>query len=132
MATTLLPDPFDLLRRVAAQLENPANPQTGRGPQGEPVAKALQQLLSVALTSRRVRAAAVGGVVGALNLPTGDDFAELLAILRRIEHKLDRLAPADAGTATPPGRTPPGRPRSARAPAAGPPPAAKKAPRRAR
>ncbi|MBN8508226.1 MAG: hypothetical protein J0L57_06385, partial [Burkholderiales bacterium] len=110
MATTLLPDPLDLLRRVVAQLENPANLQRGRGPQGEPVAKALQQLLSVALASGRVRAAAVDGVVRALNLPTGDDFAELLAVLRRIEDKLDRLVPADAGAATPPGRTPPGRP----------------------
>jgi hypothetical protein len=126
MATSLLPDPLDLLRRVVAQLENPANASAGRGRQGDPVGNALQQLLSVALTSRRVRATAVDGVVRALILPTGDDFAELLAILRRIEDKLDRLAPADAGTSAPPGRKRP------RAPAAGPSPAAKKAPRRAR
>jgi hypothetical protein len=126
MATSLLPDPLDLLRRVVAQLENPANPPAGRGRPGDPLGHTLQQLVSVALTSRPIRAAAVSGAVRALNLPTGDDFAELLAILRRIEDKLDRLAPADAGTSAPPGRKRP------RAPTAGPPPAAKQAPRRAR
>jgi hypothetical protein len=91
MATSVLPDALDLLRRFVTQLENPANASSGRGRQGDPVGNTLQQLLSGALTSRRVRATAVDGVVRALNL---------------------RKRP--------------------RAPASGPPPAAKKAPRRVR
>lgn len=105
MASSLLPDPLDLLRRAVNQLEGQANALAGRGLQVDPVVKALHQVVSLAMTSRQVRASAMDGVVRALNLPTSGEFAELLAILRRIEDKLDRLVPVEAPPRPRPART---------------------------
>lgn len=125
MASSLLPDPLDLLRRAVTQLENQANTLAGRGLQTDTVVRALHQLTTLALTSRQLRGAAMDGVVRALNLPTSREFGELMTTLRRIEDKLDRLLPVE----TPP---PGARPARTRRPPPASTPADSAAPRRGR
>jgi hypothetical protein len=78
------------------------------------VVKALHQMSSLSLALRQAVELALDGFYKRLNLPTGREFAEMSATLRRLEDKLDCLLAAQAAPPRPPRTRKP----SAEAPAA--------------
>jgi hypothetical protein len=123
MARSLLPDPLELLRQAVNRLEGKANTVASRGLEIDQVVKTLHQMTGLSLALRQAVEMALEGFYKRLNLPTGREFAEMSATLRRIEDKLDALHAA--GVAAPARK----RPARTRQPANGALPAAKMPPR---
>lgn len=121
MAKSLIPDPLELLRQAVNRLEGRANSLAGHGLQIDPVVKGLHQLSSVALLLRQAGDLALDNFYKRLNLPTGREFAEMKATLKRLEDKVDSLLAAGAATNTVPRPARTRRP-ATETPAAAPPP----------
>jgi hypothetical protein len=122
MARSFLPDPLELLRQAVNRLEGRANTLAGRGMEIDQVMKALHQVSGLSLALRQAVEMAMEGAYKRLNLPTGREFAEMKATLRRLEDKLDSLLATQSTAAPRPARTrkPAAEPPSAQRPVAKP------------
>jgi hypothetical protein len=121
MATSLIPDPFQMWREALTKLEGNVNSLVTGTMDSQELMRSAHQLSTVSLGMQQAFEKAIGRYLAKVNLPSRKDVAELAAALRRVEDKLDRLLPADAaGSAAPrPARTrrPP---KEAASPASGP------------
>ena len=138
MSTSPIPDPFQLWREAVAKIEGNVNTLVTGSLESRELMGSLHQLSAVSLGMQQAFEKAIGSYLGKVNLPSRKDVLELAAALQRVEDKLDRLLPKDAGAAqasTPrPARTrrPPGDSDTASRVAAIPAPAASAAPARKR
>jgi hypothetical protein len=123
MARSFLPDPLELLRQAVSRLDGRAGTSAGRGLDIDTVMKTLQQMSGLSLALRQAAEGAMESAARRLNLPSGEEFAEMKATLRRLEHKLDLLLAEQSVSAA---RAP-----RARKPAAALPPANAEKPRKA-
>jgi hypothetical protein len=127
MASSLFPDPLQLLRNAVTKLETELNSALTGSSKSRQVVRSLNQLSSIALGLQQLVDKAVEAHLRRANLPSRKEVIGIAESVRRIEDKLDRLLPAEelGAAAARPART--RRPPSA-APAAAalptPPPAA--------
>ena len=107
MATSLIPDPFQLWRDAVAKMESNVNTLVTGGIESKELMGSLHQLSAVSLGMQQAFEKAIGGYLGKLNLPSRKDVLELAATLQRLEEKIDRLLPGIAGAAQAPAPRPP-------------------------
>jgi hypothetical protein len=115
MARSFLPDPFELLRQAVSRLDGRSGAPAGRGLDIDSVMKTLQQMSGLSLALRQAVEVAMESAYRRLNLPSGEEFAEMKTTLQRLEDKLDLLL---AEQAVPAPRTPRARKPAAALPAA--------------
>ena len=101
MATSLIPDPFQLWREALTKLEGNANSLVTGSMDSQELVRSMHQLSTVSLGMQQAFEKAIGGYLARVNLPSRKDVSELAAALQRVEDKLDRLLPASAATAVP-------------------------------
>ena len=107
MATSLIPDPFQMWREALTKLEGNVNSLVTGSMDSQELMRSVHQLSTVSLGMQQAFEKAIGSYLARVNLPSRKDVSELATALQRIEDKLDRLAPASgAATASPrPART---------------------------
>ncbi|HUP06922.1 MAG TPA: hypothetical protein VMU47_07215 [Caldimonas sp.] len=121
MASSLIPDPLQMWRDALMQLESNVNSFVTGSLDSRDLVRSVHQLSAVSTGLQQAFEKAIGSYLAKVNLPSRKDVAELAEALRRIEDKVDRLAPPDAAHAMPrPARTrrPPDAEPTAAAPAA--------------
>ena len=119
MATSLIPDPFQLWREALTKLEGNANSLVTGSMDSQELVRSMHQLSTLSLNMQQAFEKAIGSYLARVNLPSRKDVSELAAALQRVEDKLDRLLPASAATAVPrPPRTRRPPPEEVAAPAA--------------
>jgi hypothetical protein len=102
MTSSSFPDPFQLWRDAVTRMENEINSRAADGAKSQALAQSLQQLSNASQTIQQLVERALEGYLRRVNLPSRKQVAELADSLRRIEDKLDRLAPAQAPVADAP------------------------------
>ena len=118
MATSFLVDPLQMWRDAVTKLETEVNSMATGSTKYDDVVRALHQFSSVSLGMEQLLEKVIGGYLRRANLPSRKEVLELAESLRRIEDKVDRLLPAEAGAAVLAPRPPrTRRPASASAPA---------------
>ena len=105
MATSLIPDPFQMWRDALTKLEGNVNSLVTGGMDSQELMRSVHQLSTVSLGMQQAFEKAIGSYLARVNLPSRKDVSDLAAALQRVEDKLDRLLPASAGPAVP--RPPP-------------------------
>ena len=128
MSTSPIPDPFQLWRDAVAKMESNVNTLVTGSMESKELMGSLHQLSAVTLAMQQAFEKAIGSYLGKMNLPSRKDVLELAAALQRVEEKIDRLLPADAGALPAPVPRPPRTRRPPGGSAAAPPVAAKTAP----
>ena len=101
MATSLIPDPFQLWREALTKLEGNANSLVTGSMDSQELVRSMHQLSTLSLNMQQAFEKAIGSYLARVNLPSRKDVSELAAALQRVEDKLDRLLPASAATAVP-------------------------------
>ena len=99
MSTSPIPDPFQLWREAVAKIEGNVNTLVTGSMESKELMGSLHQLSAVTLGMQQAFEKAIGSYLGKVNLPSRKDVLELAAALQRVEDKLDRLLPANAGAA---------------------------------
>ena len=99
MSTSPLPDPIQLWREAVAKMEGNVNTLVAGSMESKELMGSLHQLSAVSLGMQQAFEKAIGSYLGKVNLPSRKDVLELAAALQRVEDKLDRLLPKDAGAA---------------------------------
>ena len=118
MATSLIPDPFQLWREALTKLEGNANSLVTGSMDSQELVRTMHQLSTLSLNMQQAFEKAIGSYLARVNLPSRKDVGDLAAALQRVEDKLDRLLPAGAALAAPrPPRTRRPPPEEAAAPA---------------
>ncbi|MFT3816092.1 MAG: hypothetical protein QM750_00435 [Rubrivivax sp.] len=106
MATSQFPDPLQLWRDALTKLEKEANALATGSTQSPEIVRSLHGFSAASFGIQQIVEKAIGAYLRSANLPSRTEVAELGAALQRIEHKLDRLLPADpAEAASRPART---------------------------
>lgn len=101
MATSLIPDPFQLWRDALTKLEGNVNSLVTGGMDSQELMRSVHQLSAVSLGMQQAFEKAIGSYLARVNLPSRKDVSDLAAALQRVEDKLDRLLPASAAPAAP-------------------------------
>ena len=101
MATSLIPDPFQMWREALTKLEGNVNSLVTGGMDSQELMRSLHQLSNLSLGMQQAFEKAIGGYLARVNLPSRKDVSDLAAALQRVEDKLDRLLPASAAPAAP-------------------------------
>jgi hypothetical protein len=99
MASSLIPDPLQLWRDAVTKLETNVNSLVTGSMESQEVVRSLHQFRTVSLGLEQAFEKAIGSYLAKVNLPSRRDIADLAATLQRVEDKLDRLLPAQAGAA---------------------------------
>ena len=99
MASSLIPDPLQLWREAVTKLESSVNSLVTGSMESQEVVRSLHQFRTVSLGLEQAFEKAIGSYLGKVNLPSRKDIADLATTLQRVEDKLDRLLPAQAGAA---------------------------------
>lgn len=97
MSTSPIPDPFQLWREAVAKMESNVNTLVSGSMESRELMGSLHQLSAVSLGMQQAFEKAIGSYLGKLNLPSRKDVLELAATLQRLEDKIERLLPANAG-----------------------------------
>jgi hypothetical protein len=106
MASSLIPDPFQMWREALTKLEGNVNSLVTGSMDSQELMRSVHQLSTISLGMQQAFEKAIGSYLAKVNLPSRKDVAELAETLRRVENKVDRLLPADAAAALPrPART---------------------------
>jgi uncharacterized membrane protein YccC len=106
VATSLLPDPFQMWRDALTKLEGNVNSLVTGQMNSQELMRSVHQLSTVSLGLQQAFEKAIGSYLARVNLPSRKDVRDLAAALQRVEDKLDRLLPAsDAPAAPRPPRT---------------------------
>ena len=134
MASSLIPDPFQMWRDALTKMEGEVNTLATGSLKSNEVVRTMNQLASVTLGTQQVFEKVMEAYLRRANLPSRKEVAELAEALLRIESKIDQVLGTTGGgsaSAAPrPART--RRPAAAvPAPAAAPEPEAVKAPKKA-
>src|SRR6185369_735627 len=101
VATSLIPDPFQLWREALTKLEGNANSLVTGSMDSQELVRSMHQLSTLSLNMQQAFEKAIGSYLARVNLPSRKDVSELAAALQRVEDKLDRLLPASAASAVP-------------------------------
>jgi uncharacterized membrane protein YccC len=101
VATSLIPDPFQIWREALTKLEGNVNSLVTGGMDSQELMRSVHQLSTVSLGMQQAFEKAIGRYLARVNLPSRKDVGDLAAALQRVEDKLDRLLPASAAPATP-------------------------------
>ena len=101
MATSLIPDPFQMWREALTKLEGNVNSLVTGGLDSQELMRSVHQLSNLSLGMQQAFEKAIGSYLARVNLPSRKDVSDLAAALQRVEDKLDRLLPASAGPAAP-------------------------------
>src|SRR6476660_4412077 len=96
VATSLIPDPFQLWREALTKLEGNANSLVTGSMDSQELVRSMHQLSTLSLNMQQAFEKAIGSYLARVNLPSRKDVSELAAALQRVEDKLDRLLPASA------------------------------------
>ena len=135
MASSLIPDPFQMWRDALTKLEGEANTLATGSLKSNELVRSMNQLAGMTLSTQQVFEKVMEAYLRRANLPSRKEVAELAETLQRIESKLDQMLGTSAGGVAPrPART--RRPAAAAPapepePAPAPEPAAAKAPKKA-
>ncbi len=105
MASSLFLDPLQLWREAVSKLENDVNALATGSMKSQEVARSLQQFSTVSLGMQQVLEKAIEAYLRRANLPSRKELSEMAETLQRIEHKVDRLLPAEALPVPRPART---------------------------
>jgi hypothetical protein len=100
VATSLIPDPFQLWREALTKLEGNANSLVTGSMDSQELVRSMHQLSTLSLNMQQAFEKAIGSYLAKVNLPSRKDVSELAAALQRIEDKVDRLLPAGAAAPT--------------------------------
>ena len=101
MATSLIPDPFQMWREALTKLEGNANSLVTGSMDSQELMRSVHQLSALSLNLQQAFEKAIGSYLARVNLPSRKDVHDLAAALQRIEDKLDRLLPAGAASVAP-------------------------------
>jgi len=101
VATSLIPDPFQLWREALTKLEGNANSLVTGSMDSQELVRTMHQLSTLSLNMQQAFEKAIGSYLARVNLPSRKDVGDLAAALQRVEDKLDRLLPAGAALAAP-------------------------------
>ena len=101
MATSLIPDPFQMWRDALTKLEGNVNSLVTGGLDSQELMRSVHQLSTVSLGMQQAFEKAIGSYLARVNLPSRKDVSDLAAALHRVEDKLDRLLPASTAPAMP-------------------------------
>jgi hypothetical protein len=101
VATSLIPDPFQMWREALTKLEGNANSLVTGSMDSQELMRSMHQLSALSLNMQQAFEKAIGGYLARVNLPSRKEVSELAAALQRVEDKLDRLLPDGAGPAAP-------------------------------
>ena len=120
VATSLIPDPFQMWREALTKLEGNVNSLVTGSVDSQELMRSMHQLSTLSLGMQQAFEKAIGAYLARVNLPSRKDVSELAAALQRVEDKLDLLLPTGAaGSAAPrPPRTRRPPPEEVAAPAA--------------
>jgi hypothetical protein len=99
VATSLIPDPFQMWRDALTKLEGNVNSLVTGGLDSQELMRSVHQLSTVSLGMQQAFEKAIGSYLARVNLPSRKDVGELAAAVQRVEDKLDRLL---TGSTTPP------------------------------
>ncbi|MFT3778941.1 MAG: hypothetical protein QM772_11820 [Ottowia sp.] len=131
MASSLIPDPFQMWRDALTKMEGEVNTLATGSLKSNEVVRTMNQLAGMTLGTQQMFEKVMEAYLRRANLPSRKEVAELAESLQRIESKLDQVlgVSAAAPAAAPrPART--RRPAAAPAPEAAPEPEAVKAPKK--
>jgi len=118
VASSLIPDPFQMWREALTKLETNVNSLVTGSMDSQEVVRSVHQLSTVSLGLQQAFEKAIGSYLARVNLPSRKDVSDLAAAMQRIEDKLDRLLTAGSAPAAPrPPRTRRPPPEEAAAPA---------------
>jgi hypothetical protein len=101
VATSLIPDPFQMWREALTKLEGNANQLVTGSMDSQELMRTMHQLSTLSLNMQQAFEKAIGAYLAKVNLPSRKDVNDLAAALQRVEDKLDRLLPASAAPAAP-------------------------------
>jgi hypothetical protein len=103
-------DPMRLWREAVTRLEAEFNAVSNREMKSDAFAQGLHQFVSASVAMQQYMEKMVGEMQRHLNVASRTDAAEMLASLRRVEERLDRLVPPEIVGRPRPTRTrrPPG------------------------
>ena len=105
MASSPIPDPFQLWRDAVAKMEGNVNTLVTGSMESKELMGSLHQISAVSLGMQQAFEKPIGSYLGKLNLPSRNDVLELAAALQRVEDTLDRLLPASAASSASAART---------------------------
>ncbi|MFT4195551.1 hypothetical protein [Ottowia sp.] len=128
MASSLIPDPFQMWRDALSKMEGEVNTLATGSLKSNEVVRTMNQLAGMTLGTQQMFEKVMEAYLRRANLPSRKEVAELAESLQRIESKLDQVLGVSAAAAPRPART--RRPAAAPAPEAVPEPEAVKAPKK--
>lgn len=103
-SSSLFPDPLQLWRDAVNKLETEANSLAAGSMNSQEVVRSLHDFTTASLGMQQMFEKVVGAYLRKANLPSRKEVAELAEALQRIEEKLDRLLPPEAGAGIPAAR----------------------------
>ena len=102
MATSLIPDPFQMWREALTKLEGNVNSLVTGSMDSQELMRSMHQLSTLSLGMQQAFEKAIGSYLARVNLPSRKDVSELAAAVQRVEDKLDLLLPASAAASAAP------------------------------